>query len=162
MSLTLVCSQYPQPLLKVLERTANFCCAFCLSSGRKSGASGRVVCACVHRYVHDYMHSSVLYVLYMHIYKCFYYSHALTSRQWNWFPLCYASKTFTHLNLVFCNVRDPVWLNVAWRGGFMYVGCFIALHLNRNLSILLTFESLLAKWERGEPVSYFCLVLCLQ
>lgn len=108
-------------------------------------------------------------------------SYLLSSRQRNWFHLSYMSQHFPQPcpGILRCQWSSGVVLVVLWGWVCVQVSvcvrCFIALCLNRNLSVLLTFpqlphtasthllstESLLAKWVRGEPVSYFCLVLCL-
>lgn len=80
----------------------------------------------------------------------FFCSHLLSSRQRNWFHLSYMSQHFPQPcpGILRCQWSSGVVLVVwRWGGGVrtqvsVCVRCFIALCLNRNLSVLLTFPQL--------------------
>ena len=85
-----------------------------------------------HVYVHTGVETIWLYAC-KHICICFYWSHALSSRDRNWFHLCYMSKPFPWP----CPGILPC----------------------QSSSVDPALKILLAKLERQESVSYFCLVL---
>lgn len=143
-----------------------------LSTGEETWGSRH---SCVFVCVHSCPAYCMSYIC-VHICICFYWRHVLSSRQGNWSHLYYTNNPFC----MALPWYSGLWLNVAWGWGGGGVSACVwgallhcvskwepvclahfSLTTSHNFSPLPGTERLLAKRERREPVSYFCLVLCL-